>query len=148
MLGAALPCLSTGDLQGWELASTAAMIVCSLHLSGVREPGRLLTALSVNAATSELVKLGLQEEFVAEKRPEPKRAMTAQDKNRNKRMLGALMGHLHKAECASARPHPRGHKNCVCWCVERRPARRWCGAWRAAGWARGWLRVQEAGAQL
>lgn len=38
------------------------------------------------------------EQFVAEKRPEPKRAATAADRGRNKRMLGALMGHLHKAE--------------------------------------------------
>lgn len=38
---------------------------------------------------------------MAEKRPEPKRAATAADRGRNKRMLGALMGHLHKAEYAT-----------------------------------------------
>ena len=42
----------------------------------------------------------VQAPFIAEKRPEPKKMSTAADRGRNKRMLGALMGHLHKAECA------------------------------------------------
>jgi hypothetical protein len=42
---------------------------------------------------------GVQAPFVAEKRPEAKHVASAADRSRNKRMLGALMGHLHKAEC-------------------------------------------------